>query len=244
MCLPQTAAVDDANSVEQTHKDHVEVGSDHTYLVHNAVGNCSVASGMSKESQDRPCQSTAQGSVMSMEKVTVSKPRVTGEPASMLMCLPGVRITNQVDVGSFSLKLVHDDVGTWTGEIMSKVEEPAMLLSNQGLDCMSVMEEAYAPVGGVLASLASQSQTSRVWRSSPVQAWLESASQVIHIDEHGPRQDLHSVRVLGEEVGQADELDNVGYEQLLGEEVLPSLVRCCDSCQQQDIGEHQQDKLA
>ena len=145
MCLPQTAAVDDANPVEQTHEDQVEVGLDYTYLVHNAVGNCSAASGMSKESHGRPCHSTAQGSVMSMERVLVSMPGVTDETASRLMCLPRVRVKNQVDVGIFSPKLVHDDVGIWAGEIMSKVEEPAMLLSSLGLECFMVMEEAWAP---------------------------------------------------------------------------------------------------
>ena len=89
MGLPQTA------TGEQAHKDQVEVGIVHTYLVHSAVGNCSAASGMSKESHGKPCHSTAQGSVMSMEKVLVSMPRVTDETANKLMCLPRVRVKNQ-----------------------------------------------------------------------------------------------------------------------------------------------------
>ena len=139
-------------------------------------------------------------SMMIQEEASVNVSRESGYPGSRVVCLPGVRHKDQVDVGLDLPELVLDTVGSWT-EIMSMVEDPGMLMSHSGLVCMSAVEEAYTPVGGVVSRVSGHSQISGLWLTSPARAWLETARKVVHVDGDGLSQGMahNEVRAVGDE---------------------------------------------
>ena len=90
------------------------------------------------------------------------------------------------------------------------VEDPSMLLSHSGLVCMSAVEEAYAPVGGVVSRVSGHSQISGLWLGSPARAWLETAHKVVHVDGDGLSQGMvhNEVRAVGDEQEDGGQTQN------------------------------------
>jgi hypothetical protein len=208
------ASVEDDAHLGDNHK--VDVGLDLPVLVHDNIGNWSEENVSGIEDPSMSQLGSGLVSMTGQEEasfhVVGEMARESGYPRSMVECLTEDRHINQVNVGLDLPELVIDNVGNWPEEIMSMVEDPSMLLTHSGLVCMSALEEAYVPVGGVVSRVTGHSQKSGLWLTSPTRAWLEAVHQVVQDGGVGLSQGVGHSEVPA--VGDEQNVDSLAQHEL------------------------------